>query len=493
MKLLINFTPKQRISIWMIIAIFTLIFCSISIVNHYLFRTEAFDLGIYNNIIYSYSHFKFNYTTIQQPIVWHAFSDHFEPIFFLFAPLNYLFGSYTLLYVQIALIIMGGLGMMLWAKEVTENNNLAIAILFQFYSMWGVYSALSFDFHNNVTAAMLVPWLALFIHQQQWKKVIIIWILMLSCKENMALYTAFVCAGFTLHYFKEPTKRNNLLLLSVTSFIYFFVTIKVIIPHFQVHGTGYLYNNMYKSLGNTPTEIMDNVINRPGYLFAQIFENFIDNPTYNGIKSETHFAVLLSGGIFLIYRPQFLVMLIPIYVQKMFNQEPTKWGINYHYSIEFVPIICMATISFLKDFTLPVFKKKTPWLIAIITLVFTFSKLDSRVSFWYDKGISRFYQGLHYSQNYDSDALREQLKQLQFTATEKISAQNNLVPHLANRTHIYQYPYLGEAEYIILSPPTKTFPLNQEEYQYALDTLTTSTSWKPIHNTEVLIVYKRLN
>ena len=83
MKLFTNFTPKQRISIWMIISTFTFIFCSISIVNHYLFRTEAFDLGVYNNMIYSYSHFKFNYTTIQQPNVWHAFSDHFEPIFFL--------------------------------------------------------------------------------------------------------------------------------------------------------------------------------------------------------------------------------------------------------------------------------------------------------------------------------------------------------------------------------------------------------------------------
>ena len=316
MKLFTNFTPKQRISIWMIISTFTFIFCSISIVNHYLFRTEAFDLGVYNNMIYSYSHFKFNYTTIQQPNVWHAFSDHFEPIFFLFAPIYYLLGSYTLLYIQIAMITIGGIGMMLWVKQITENNNLAIAILFQFFSMWGIYSALSFDFHNNVTAAMLIPWLALFIHQQQWKKMVIVWLLMLACKENMALFTSFVCAGFAMHYFNEPSKRNKLLFLSIISFIYFLLVIKVIIPYFQLSGNGYLYNDMHKTLGNTPSEIIDNVINRPGYLFAHLFENFLDSHAYNGIKSETHFAVLISGGIFLVYRPQFLIMLIPIYVQK---------------------------------------------------------------------------------------------------------------------------------------------------------------------------------
>lgn len=493
MKLLSDFTPKQRISIWIIIALFTAIYCSISVVNHYLFRTNAYDLGIYNNMLYTYSQFKLNYTTIQQPIVWHAFSDHFEPIFFLITPLYYVFGSYTLLYVQIALIIAGGLGMMLWAKQVSENNNIAIALLLQFLSMWGVYSALAFDFHNNVTAAMLVPWLALFIQQVQWKKVLLIWILMLACKENMALYTAFVCAGFALHYFKEANKRNTLVLLSGASFIYFLIVIKFIIPHFQTPGAGYIYSDMYKSLGNTPKEMIDNVLNRPGYLFAQLFENFIYNPAYNGLKAETHFAVLISGGIFLIYRPQFLVMLIPIYLQKMFSNDPTKWGINYQYSIEFVPVICLATVSFLKHTTIPLFRQKLPWVIAAVTFVFTMSKLDSRVSIWYDKEASRFYQGSHYAQDFNTDALRTQLKQLTFTSADKISAQSNLVPHLANRTHIYLYPYLGETEYIVLSPPTKPYPLNEEQFQFALDTLTTSVFWKPIYNTTELKVFQRKN
>jgi uncharacterized membrane protein len=53
---------------WLISAGFLLIFCSISIYNHYVFRTFALDLGIKNQAIWDYAHFRYNYNTVMHEL-----------------------------------------------------------------------------------------------------------------------------------------------------------------------------------------------------------------------------------------------------------------------------------------------------------------------------------------------------------------------------------------------------------------------------------------
>lgn len=488
-----QYTAKQKLSIYSIVGLFALIFCSISLVNHYLFRTYAFDLGIYNNMLYSYAHFKLNYTPLQQPLVYHAFADHFEPVFFLFAPFYWIFGSYTLLIIQIVLVIFGGLGAMRFAQLHGNNNTLSIAILVQFYAMWGVYSALAFDFHNNITAAMLVPWVMVFAQQKNIKPLIIAWILILLSKENMALYGIFVCLGLALHYFKDKQLRNLFLILTAASAVYFVLVVKVFIPSFQEPGAGYLYDSMYKSLGTTPREILGNVINKPGYLFSLLFENYSGEALFNGIKSELHFSVLISGGIFMLYKPQFLVMLIPIYAQKLFNTDAARWGINYHYSIEFVPVLTACTAVFITSLnTLDKYKNYLGFLVAVVTFYYTFSKMDNRVSIWYDKINTRFYTKDHFDNNATIKTIRTELNALPLSDDDAVSAQNNLVPHLSNRTNIYMYPESSKANCIVIAPKTNLYPLKDSSYASVLDTLKASNYWQNITpNNQEVFLFKR--
>jgi uncharacterized membrane protein len=488
-----QYTAKQKLSIYIIVGLFALIFCSISLINHYLYRTYAFDLGIYNNMLYSYSHFKLNYTPLQQPLVYHAFADHFEPVFFLFAPFYWIFGSYTLLIIQIILVIFGGLGAMRFAQLHSNNNTLSIAILVQFYAMWGVYSALAFDFHNNITAAMIVPWVMVFAQQKNIKLLIIAWALILLSKENMALYGIFVCLGLALHYFKDKQLRNLFLILTAASSVYFVLVVKVFIPSFQEPGAGYLYDSMYKSLGTTPKEILGNIINKPGYLFSLLFENYSGDALFNGIKSELHFSVLISGGIFMLYKPQFFIMLIPIYAQKLFNTDSARWGINYHYSIEFVPVLTACTAVFITTLnTLDKYKNYLAFLVALVTFYYTISKMDNRVSIWYDKVNTRFYAPEHYENNATIKTIRTELNALTLNDVDAVCAQNNLVPHLSNRTNIYMYPESSKANFIVVAPKTNLYPLKDSSYASILDTLKTSTYWQNITpNNQEVFLFKR--
>lgn len=484
------YTYRQKTWIYVIIGLFALVYCSISLVNHYFFRTFAFDLGFYNNILYSYSHLKMNHASLQEPLVTHVFADHFEPIFFVFAPFYWIFGSYTLLVIQIALVIWGGVGAMKYARAYTGNNHLSIAILLQFYSMWGVYSALAFDFHNNTTAAMIVPWFMLFVHEKRWKPAIGVWLLILLCKENMALFGIFVCLGLALHYFNESRTRKLMLLLTGISGVYFVLVVKVIIPSFQPEGTGYLYDNMYQALGTTPGQIMNNILEKPGYLFSILFESYYADPGTHGIKSELHFSVLLSGGLLLLYRPQFLVMLIPIYLQKLFNSDPARWGINYHYSIEFVPVITAATAVFMHSIQHVQLKKYLPFGMAAVTFIYTMSKMDHRVSVGYNRVNTRFYTKDHFRGAIDPQVLNEHLERLPVHNNEAISVQDWLVPRLCNRDSIYLFPKTRQARYIVLAPNTCPYILDSSFY-YSLDTLRNSNSWKLVSDDRVIMLFER--
>jgi uncharacterized membrane protein len=75
-----SLSPKHKLIVYIVLAFFALVYASISLVNHYVFRTNGYDLGIYNQILYSYAHFKISLAPIQQPLINHIYADHFEPI-----------------------------------------------------------------------------------------------------------------------------------------------------------------------------------------------------------------------------------------------------------------------------------------------------------------------------------------------------------------------------------------------------------------------------
>ncbi|HEY4799718.1 MAG TPA: DUF2079 domain-containing protein, partial [Bacteroidia bacterium] len=82
----------------------------LSLVNHYNFRTYAYDLGVQNSALWDYAHFRFNNCTLIQPELKNYLSEHFELFIMLLAPFSFVFGTYTLLIFQIVAVLFGGFG-----------------------------------------------------------------------------------------------------------------------------------------------------------------------------------------------------------------------------------------------------------------------------------------------------------------------------------------------------------------------------------------------
>ena len=197
---------RENFVLYIIIAVFALIYSSISLVNHYLFRTYALDLGLYNNAIYYYSKLKFVNNGILDLEYSNLLSAHFELYPFFISPLRWIFGSYTLLIFQIASILFGGYGAYKYIFFKSGSKKLSIIAMIHFFSIWGIFSALGFDYHNNVIAAMLVPWFFLAFDKRNFRTSGFIFILILFGKENMALWGSFIALGLMLLNLKDKIK-----------------------------------------------------------------------------------------------------------------------------------------------------------------------------------------------------------------------------------------------------------------------------------------------
>ena len=474
---------------------FGLIYCSISLVNHYCFRTYAWDLGLFNNSVYDYSYFRFNDCMLLLPAHEHFknyLADHFSIFPMLVSPLMWLFGSYTLLIVQITGILFGGIGIYRVVKlRFEESTYLPLLAIIHFFTIWGIYSALSFDYHDNVMAAMFVPWLFYFFTQKKFGMALLFFLLILSCKENMALWAGFISLGLLAMFWKDISQRKAAAVFALFSFIYFALVIKVLIPSLNIEkGNEYFHFN-YNALGKNFSEAFVTIFTKPVYTIKLLFLNQYSDRGVDDLKLNLHYLVLLSGGAFLIYKPQFLIMLIPIFAQKLFNNEWPKWGPGGQYSIEFVPILTMAFFYSINP-AIHIFISRIVAVLGIcLSIIATMKVMDGYGDPYCPKDRIRFYKMEHYSRNFN---VREVHRKLQLIPKDAfVSAQTSLVPHLALRDTIYQFPYIGSANYIaLLKQDANKYPLGGEDFIKQINQLKKSPEWETVsEDSNVLIFRKR--
>jgi len=185
-----HFAAHESKWLAVIITFFAILYSIVSIVPHYNFQTTAWDLGIYNQAVYQYAHFTIAPNTIYEvPIL---LGNHFAILMLIVSPFYWLFGSYTLLIFQIIAILLGGLGVYLFIKLKTQDILLAFGGLLIFYFFYGNYSALAYDYHNNVVGIMFLPWI---LYALEKKKITYYYILLgflLLAKENLSLIALFL-------------------------------------------------------------------------------------------------------------------------------------------------------------------------------------------------------------------------------------------------------------------------------------------------------------
>ena len=68
----------KKITLATVFIVAGMVYALISLVNHYLFKTYALDLGLYTHALYDYAHFRAADCSMFKPMPQSLLSDHFD-------------------------------------------------------------------------------------------------------------------------------------------------------------------------------------------------------------------------------------------------------------------------------------------------------------------------------------------------------------------------------------------------------------------------------
>ena len=448
----------KKITLATVFIVAGMVYALISLVNHYLFKTYALDLGLYTHALYDYAHFRAADCSMFKPMPQSLLSDHFDLYLMILSPLVYIFGSYTLLIVQIAATLLGGWGVYKLISLYTDDDWLPILASVTFFFSFGIIHAIAFDYHSNLLTAMMFPWLLYFLKQRKFGLTTLFVILFVIGKENMSLWLFFIVLGLMWDYRKDKQSLWHLAAYAVFSIAYFFVINMVVMPRLGGSGGGFA---RYAHLGDNYAEIAVGLLAHPLEAIKLMFINTIGLPRYDGIKEEFYLCALTSGMLITFLKPNYLLMLVPLLAQKMLASDPNFWGISFQYSIEFVPVLVVSS------FLVIVKLKKSQWRMALGLVLL----LSTVLTTFYTIGVPKstimvdqlcVYQSRHYQQkDFDADYARELMEMIPEDAY--VCAAPMFVPHMAFRRQIEDFSSTKntQAEYVLITEHYFLFQRNK--------------------------------
>jgi uncharacterized membrane protein len=459
------------------------IFAYISITNHNLYRTYALDLGMFNHALYQINHFSwplFSLSVDGNTVPY--FADHFSPIIYLFAPFYSLFGTSTLLWIQLLSVVVFGI----YVRKICLHHHLSpiVASILPVIPLccWAVFAAIGFDFHTNVIAAMLVAPLIYYTLQQKLIPLSIFFILIILSKENMSLWMFFILTGLCFYYRDSLNKRSKkyLLLLSGFSVIYFVMATSWWMPALHPSGTN-IQLNKYIGSGGGISGVLSYCISHP----LDALELLYKTPEGSLAEDKLKFILLFltSGGLLWFIHPILIWFSLPIAAQKFLSLNGGPWGIEAQYSIEIVPLIAWGSILFLKDFS------KT------LSFIFIGVSILVSVHFSYQYYIIKqprvnFLDPTFSTTRFKIDELNDLMKKI--PEKSAVSCISIFGPRLANREKIYHFPNINDADYIaLLKGNLSTYPLNNETYQLEVQRLKKDSAWTVWQYTSDALVLRR--
>ena len=408
---------------WMIgVSVLLLFLCSS--VRHALFQSTGWDLGIFDQVIYLISQ---GQPPISSLIKVHILGDHAAWVFYPLALLYKIYSDVHWLFaVQSTALALGALPTYYLARKegLREGKAIALSAVYLLYPV--IFNANLFDFHPEVLAVPALLGAVLAARLGQVGRFCLAIILVLGCKEALALTVAAL--GFWLLVFDKKRVCGTIAL--VAGIAGFLIATQVILPTFNPQQITSL--SRYSYLGGSVSEIGRNLLFEPGRIFKVLLS--LDNLKY---------FVLVFAPIVWGLSLKHLTALVPavptLALNLLADYQPQK-DIVAQYSLPIVPFLIVAVITTLADNRgwLQNRRKFTLWCL-IFFLIF------ARWSYFFTK----------YLPTLDTwQATREAIALIQTKGG--VYTTNEIVPHLSHRSLIERTvttepQALTQFEYVLLN------------------------------------------
>lgn len=428
----------------------------LTIMDHYRFGTGAFDLGIFDNVMWNTLHGAPFQCSIYGPGNMNMLAVHSEFAMVLFAPLYALWPRAEGL-LALQALALGGAAIPLYFLAKTRLGELSSCLIALLYLLYApVHGAQEYDFH---WLPMAIPFLFLLFYAisagKKWLAIPTA-LLLFALREDIAPGLAVV--GVIL--LVTGTRPVWGLVLAGSAALWFVLIKFVIMPQF---GTA-LFAGHYSDLA-APGE--------PG--FSGVFKTLLSNPlfVFRHLFTTPKFTyllhILVPLALLPVRRPVYLLFLLPgIFFTVLTNWSAT-YSLKYHYSTHFIPYVFAAAVVHLGALSKQTegetignrVQRSAPAALGAMTLVM----VCHSVVFGFILVPSSFIGGVQPVSYTMTRAEKERLSNLEklralIPPNASVSATDWDVPHLSNRARIYAVAQRrDDGKYLFVS--TQSLPLAQ--------------------------------
>ncbi|RMF52694.1 MAG: DUF2079 domain-containing protein, partial [Bacteroidetes bacterium] len=433
---------------------------------------------------------------------------HFSPVFFLAVPFYKIGGVWGVLIFQVLCFGVAAIGVFLYAWVRVREAWAATLTHLHFWGMWGITSALGFDFHEIVVGIMGLPFVWLGLELRRYWLAFVGWAIFIGGKENLALWGIWMALGLCFFY-KDAERRKRLLGMSLAAALWFVIGHALFGKHTEgvpvsASRTEHLYGYLAASdpvaavNGRVPVpefsyvRILRTFLNRPQLIWSLLFESPFDDGQYRFIKSELYWALLGSGGWSFFFVPLYLILAFPAVLYKVLSAGPAQWGTLAQYSVEFVPLLPLAVLHATERWKE---KRRLFWFGlaagAIGAHSINFAMMNHPYSIWFVEENNVWFSWKHYSPVYSYSCVHEGLALIPREAS--VAASSRLLPHIPARARYYIWPAGGaQADYIaLLREDPNPWPATAQEVAKDISALERSRAWEKIWDKCGLVIFRR--
>jgi uncharacterized membrane protein len=413
---------------WSVAAVLAVFYAAVAIRRHVQLLTSAYDLGIYDQAVRSYSEGHLPFNSIQGPH-FDVLGDHFSPVLALLAPLYWIHDSpTTLLVAQAVLIAVGVVPLMRWAqRDIGLGAALVVGFGYGFSS--GVANAVTFDFHEVAFAAPLLSFAAVAFGQGRLTAAVLWAAPLVLVKEDLGLTVAVL--GLLVAW---RGRRALGLATAVGGGLASALAVVVVIPAFNPAGR------------NT----------KVGKFGDSIFHQFTVLLTPD-VKIVT-LVLLLAPTAFLAVRSPIVLLAVPTLAWRFLAVDTAYWGTQYHYGLVLMPVLFAALVDVLRR---PLVGRRWYLAASVVVTVYLIPQ----------NGFSPAFGSTLWRTDPATAAIHQLLDRIPSGTT--VAASNQLAPQLTERdavTLIGRTPLaVSRPEYVVSEVGAVGFPLGPQGQAAWLD------------------------
>ena len=418
-----------------LVAVYAIAMLAWTILRHRHFGSGV-DLGAYHSVFWNLAHRGTPYNAIERA---HQWSNHLEiGLTWLAIPYRVYATPLWLLAAQTLAVAAAAFPIEALARRITHDRLIAsLAALAMLLTPQLVLANLA-DFHAATLCVLPVAILAWGIEVDSSRAVVLSAFAAVSLREQMGLL--LVAAGVAWVIRHGMRRAFPAAVVAGFGLAFFFIAVKWAIPAFG-SGQSFRYMAQYNRLGGSADGVLSTASSGPLSFLAMAFQG-----------DRKLFVIELASGslplLFLSLRSLRraawpLLLVAPLLAVQLYSDDPAKWSIHTHYGAPLVPLFAAA---------------------AVLALAYLPAKGDTRTiaaSAWLSLVMMHATQALPalrgpgaaidsgFSQSPRGAALRKAIAAVPRTAS--ISAQPDVVPHVASRVEVHAFPD-GEAsdEYVLL-------------------------------------------